>query len=335
MSRAAVAFPGRGSYTASSLGSLHPAHPWVRRAEELRRAAGRNSLVEIDGAKAIDPAVHHRPSNAWPMTFLCGLLDAERIADDHEVVVVVASSTGWYTALAASGALGFDDAFHLVEEMALAAEEPLADGASGAELIYPLTNDAWAVDPARASAIDAALAADNEDGGAGRALELGSFTVIGGTRAGVERIGSQLPTVMVGDRSFPLRLAGDAWHTPVRARPAAAAVERLGSLTWDRPNVTLVDGRGARFTPWSTDVEELAEQTLNGQADAPYDFARGLRVALREYAPDVVLLPGPGNSLGAACAQLIVAEGYRGLRSRTEFETAQTGSSPILLSMRR
>ena len=59
------------------------------------------------------------------------------------------------------------------------------------------------------------------------------------------------------------------------------------------------------------------------------------RVALREYAPDVVLLPGPGASLGAACAQLIVAEGYRGIRSRAEFEAALAGPSPILLSMRR
>lgn len=334
MSRAAVAFPGRGSYTRISLGSLPATHPWIRRADELRRSAGLPSLVEIDGAGAFDPALHQRASNAWPLIFLCSLLDAERIADDHEVVVVVASSTGWYTALAASGALGFDDAFRLVQEMALAADEPLPDGDSGAELIYPLTDDAWQADPTRSAAIDAALALDTD--GAGRALELGSFTVVGGTRTAVDRVADQLPEVSLGGRSFPLRLAGnDAWHTPLRAGPVAAAAERLGSLAWDRPNVTLVDGRGVRFTPWSADPEALAEQTLNGQADAPYDFARGFRLALREYAPDVVMLPGPGASLGAACAQLIVGEGYRGLRSRTQFEAAQAGSSPILLSMRR
>jgi hypothetical protein len=49
----------------------------------------------------------------------------------------------------------------------------------------------------------------------------------------------------------------------------------------------------------------------------------------------VVLLPGPGGSLGAACAQIIVTEGYRGLRSRAEFEAAQAGPAPLLLSMRR
>ena len=108
--RAAVAFPGRGSYGPPSLGSLPGRHPWVRRADELGAAAGLQPLTEVDGAGRFDPAVHLRPTNGWPLVFLCSLLDAERIADDHEVVVVVANSTGWYTALAASGALGFDDA---------------------------------------------------------------------------------------------------------------------------------------------------------------------------------------------------------------------------------
>ena len=71
------------------------------------------------------------------------------------------------------------------------------------------------------------------------------------------------------------------------------------------------------------------------QPTSTYDFARSLRVALREYAPDVILLPGPGASLGEVCAQLIVAEGYRGIRTRAELEDAQAGPTPILLSMRR
>ena len=112
---------------------------------------------EIDGAERFDPAMHMRPSNAWPLVFLCSLLDAERIADDHEVVVVVANSTGWYTALAASGALGFDDAFRLVQEMAAAAEVPLPGDSAPAELIYPLTDDAWQPAEARIEGLSVAL----------------------------------------------------------------------------------------------------------------------------------------------------------------------------------
>jgi hypothetical protein len=306
----------------------------VRRADELRSEAGRTPLSAIDAADRFDPALHLRPTNGWPLVFLCGLLDAERIADDHEVVAVVANSTGWYTALAASGALGFDDAFRLVQEMAEAAEAPLPEGATPAELIYPLTDDAWQPVPDRIERVQAALA--EADGAAGLAIDLGGFAVLAGTVAGIEEIGRRLPPVAVGDRAFPLRVAtADAWHTPLRADAIEAAAERLGPLTWDRPNVTLIDGRGARFTPWSTDPAVLGDQSLRHQGSVSFDFATALRVALREYAPDVVLLPGPGGSLGAACAQIVVTEGYRGMRSRAEFEAAQAGPAPLLLSMRR
>ena len=334
MGRAVVAFPGRGAYGPPSLGSLPAGHTWVRRADELRRETGLPELSGIDGADRFIPAVHLRPTHAWPLTFLTGLLDAERIADDHEVVVVVASSIGWYTALAASGVLGFDDAFRLVQRMAVAADEPLAGDAAPGELVYPLTDDAWDRDERRSTAVDAAIARAGD--GAARAIELGSFSVVGGTASGIDAVRDALPPVSVGGRTYPLRLAaGDAWHTPLRASAAAAAAADLDGLTWDRPNVTLVDGTGARFTPWSTDPEDLARRTLRQQADAPYDFARAFRVALREYAPDVVLLPGPGSTLGAPCAQIIVGEGYHGIRSRAEFESVQGGPSPILLSMRR
>ena len=334
MSRAAVAFPARGSYGPASLGSLPPAHPWVRRADELRRTYDLPTLSGLDGAERFDAAVHLRSANASPLTFLCGLLDAERIADDHEVVVVLASSTGWYTALAASGALEFDDAFRLVQVMALMAEEPIADDDRGAQLVYSLTDADWQPDPARATALDAVLARQRD--GVHRSLELGAFSVLSGTAPGIADAAAELPSVEMGTRRFPFRAAmQEAWHTPLRAEAATRAAEQLADLAWSAPNVTLVDGRGARFTPWSTDPAELARHTVAEQPAITYDFTRSLRVALRDYAPDVILLPGPGASLGEVCAQLIVAEGYRGIRTRADLEQVQAGPSPILLSMRR
>lgn len=332
MTRAAVVFPGRGSYTPASLRSLPAGHTWVRRADELRRDLGLRPLSELDAAERFDASVHLRPANASPLAFLASLLDAERIAGDHSVVVVVASSTGWYTSLAASGVLSFDDAFRLVQEMALVADSALPGGV--AELIYPMSDEAWQPDPTRAEAVRDAFSGLNGD--AHRAQELGAFTLMAGTEAGVGRLLERLPRVTVADRAYPLRLAaGDAWHTPLRAAAAAAAAEHLSDLRWERPNVTLIDGRGARFTPWSTDPAELAEYTLRDHPRQTYDFVAGLRVALREYAPEVVLLPGPGASLGSACAQIIVREGYQGIRSRGQFEAVQGGTSPILLSVRR
>ena len=334
MTRAAVAFPARGSYGPASLGSLPGSHPWVRRADQLREEYELPSLSSLDAAQAFDPPLHLRSANASPLTFLVGLLDAERIAGDHEVVVVVASSTGWYTALAASGALEFDDAFRLVQTMALIAEEPIADDDPGGQLIYALTDPEWQPDPARTSALEAVLARQAD--GVHRSLELGAFSILSGTRAGLAGIATELPEVEIGSRRFPFRAAmQEAWHMPLRADAAARAAERLSDLAWSAPNVTLVDGRGFRFTPWSTDPAELARHTLREQPTITYDFARSLRVALREYAPEVILLPGPGASLGEVCAQIIVAEGYRGIRTRTELEAAQSGPTPILLSMRR
>ena len=334
MTRAVVAFPARGSYGPSSLGSLPPAHPWVRRADRLRGEYELTPLSALDHSPGFDPTVHLRSANASPLSFLCGLLDAERIADDHEVAVVVASSTGWYTALAASGALEFDDAFRLVQTMALLAEEPIDGDDAGGQLIYPLTDVDWHTDPARVSALEAVLA--RQDDGVRRAIELGAFTVLSGRDAGLTGVAAALPPVQIGSRRFPFRAAmQEAWHTPLRASAVAAATARLDGLTWSTPNVTLVDGHGARFTPWSTDPAELARYTLEVHPTSTYDFASSLRVALREYAPDLILLPGPGASLGEVCAQLLVAEGYHGIRSRADLEAAQTGGAPVLLSMRR
>ena len=334
MSRAAVVFPGRGAYGPGSLGSLTPGHAWVRRADELRQANGHEPLSAIDAADRFDPATHLRPVNAWPLTFLCGLLDAERIADDHEVVAVTASSTGWYTALAAAGVIGFDDAFRLVQAMAAAAEEPLPDGVVPAEAIYPLTDDDWQPAGDRIDRLDAALDATEPD--AFVAVDLGALVVIGGASAAVESVVTSVPSVAAGGRTFPLRLAtADGWHTPLRSAAVERAASGLGAIAWERPNVTLIDGRGARFTPWSTDPADLAEQTLRVQGATSYDFAAGMRVALRDYAPDVVLLAGPGGSLGGACAQIVVMERYRGISTRGEFEAAQGGPNAILLSLRR
>jgi acyl transferase domain-containing protein len=159
--------------------------------------------------------------------------------------------------------------------------------------------------------------------------------VLAASDAGLERLLKALPPVTVGERQFPLRLAFHGpYHTPLLASVAEAATDRFSGLDWRAPNLTLIDGRGVRFTPWGTDPAELAAYTLGEQIVTPYGFAAGVQVALREYAPDVFVLTGPGNTLGGVVGQLIVAEGYHGLRSRGDFESIQVGQVPLVLSMR-
>ncbi|HEX2141768.1 MAG TPA: ACP S-malonyltransferase [Candidatus Limnocylindria bacterium] len=314
--------------------------PLVQRAEELRAGYGLEPLLALDGAERFDPARHLRPANASPLTLLATMLDVEQALADHQVAAVIGNSLGWYTALAVTGALPFDDAFRLVQETALLQEEPLPAGGPGGQVIYPLVDAEWRADPELGAAVSGALA-DTVDGEAGRgrayqSIDLGGYAVLAGDEAGVASLLRSLPPVRSGERVFPLRLAlHGPYHTPLVEHVSTAARERLGGLAWQAPAWTLVDGRGVRWTPWSTDPDALRDYTLGEQVVTPYRFASSLRVALREYAPDVVVLPGPGNSLGGICGQLVVAEGYRAIRGRADFDGIQRSDRPVLLSMRR
>jgi malonyl CoA-acyl carrier protein transacylase len=300
--------------------------------EELRAGYGLPPLLELDGADRFNPQLHLQPEHASPLIFLISLLGGASVPRDAEVAVALGSSLGWYTALAASGALSFDDGFRLVQEIGiLEKEQGLA--AEGGQVLYPLTGPDWRPDPELAASVRTALTKGN--GEVHRSIDLGAYEVLAGTEAGVARLMDALPQRRVGERAYPLRLALQApIHTPLVAEMARLAHERLADLEWQTPEVTLIDGRGARWSPWSTDRAALRDYTLGEQLTQPYQFATSLRVALREWAPDLILLPGPGNTLGSICGQALVAEGYRGVRSRADFEAAQR-SVPLILSMRR
>lgn len=332
-----VVCPGRGAYTAASLGSLVAEHPLVQRAEELRAAMGLEPLLELDGAHRFEAARHLRPANASPLIFLVSLLDAEQALQDHDVTAVLGNSMGWYTALVVGGALSFDDGFRLIQTVAILQEQPLPGGGQGGQVIYPLTDEDWRPDPRLSRSITEVLSGDgNGDGGhVYESIDLGGFAVLAGDEAGVGRLVERLAPVKLGERLFPLRLAlHGPYHTPLVAHVADSAREQLADLGWRTPLTTLIDGRGVRWDPWTTDPEGLRDYTLGEQVTTPFSFAASVWVALREHAPELLVLPGPGNSLGGICGQLVVGEGYRGIRSREDFAEAQR-TDPVVLSMRR
>jgi [acyl-carrier-protein] S-malonyltransferase len=55
-------------------------------------------------------------------------------------------------------------------------------------------------------------------------------------------------------------------------------------------------------------------------------------VALKEFAPDRLILLGPGNSLGGATAQVLIRHGWWDLESKNAFSERQK-RDPVLLSM--
>ena len=328
--RVVIACPGRGSYTETTLRSLDPSHALVRRAEELRREYDLESLLALDGAKRFDKERHLRPAHASALIYVVSMVDAQAVQRDARATAVIGNSMGWYTALAVAGALDFEAGFRLVQEMALLQEQ----GEPGGQVIYPLVDDEWRPSADRAGLVETALA--SSAGAAFPSIHLGGFAVLAGSESGIEHLLAVLPATKLGKTSYPFRLLQHGpYHTPLARGVMERARTQLARLPFETPRITLVDGRGVRFTPWSTDAAELARYTLGPQIDRPYDFAKSLRVALREHAPDQIVLPGPGHPLESVSGQVRVAEGWRGIHSRTDFVREQEGSRPPVLSMGR
>jgi len=330
MSRFAVVCPGRGSYTELTRGRLSREHPLVQEADELRRRSGLTPLTELDHEGSFEPAVHLGAMHASPMIWLTSLIEAREAMESGSCVAVLGNSLGWYTALAVAGVLSFEEGFELVQGMAELQEAASAGG----QLLYPEVGDDWRPDPERIEGVEAALA--GADGQAFRSIRLGGVAVLAGTEQGVEHLLSALSPVQLGRTRYPLRLPGHGpFHTPLLEDVARQARERFADLHWQRPTHTLIDGRGHRHSPWSADPAALADYTLGAQVVDTFDFSCALRVALRELAPEQLILPGPGNSLGGVCGQILVAEGWRGVRSKEDFDELQSGESAVLSSLWR
>lgn len=333
MSRIAILCPGRGSYAEKQLRSLPDSHPWIDAAEGIRREYGLSSLVELDSAARFERKDHLHPANVSPLIYLVSMLDAAAIQVEHRAVAVAGNSLGWYTALAVGGALSFEDGFRLVQEMSrLQHDHQQAHG--GGQVIFPLVGEDWRRDPARDEAVRAAL--DTSDGQAFPSIHLAGLAVLAGSDAGIAHLKAALPRVKSGSNQYPIQLDQHGpYHTPLVAEVAEKARAALSGLSFARPRTTLIDGRGARFTPWSTDLDALRAYTFGAQITEPYDFGLSIRVALRELAPEHLVCPGPGNTLGGVVGQALIAEGWRGIHDKDGFTRVQESAQPVLVSMRR
>jgi acyl transferase domain-containing protein len=303
---------------------------WLRLQFQPRSA---RDGVDVFGYGSDEGRRRHAHRNARLKRGLVSMIDAAARMQEDQCVAVAGNSLGWYTALAVAGALDFDDGFRLVQTMSILQKEQ-QESHGGGQILHPLVDDHWRRDPLRAAEIDAALQSAN--GEAFRSIDLGGYAVLAGSEAGIAHLLATLPKVKIGSTLYPFRLMQHgAYHTPLVASVAERARERLSGLRFSRPRTTLIDGRGVRSSPWSADVNALRDYTLGAQITTPYDFALSVRVALREHAPDHLVCPGPGNSLGGPVGQIVCGEGWRGVRSKEDFQRVQESDAPILISMRR
>jgi acyl transferase domain-containing protein len=130
-----------------------------------------------------------------------------------------------------------------------------------------------------------------------------------------------------------MRLANHAaFHTPLMEPVAEQGRVRLGVPLFAQPALPLVDGRGQVWWPGACDPGALHAYTLGHQVTQPYDFARAVANAAREFAPDLFIVTGPGTTLVGAVAQSLVLAGWRGMGSKADFRALQA-ETPLLVSM--
>jgi acyl transferase domain-containing protein len=340
--RVALVCPGRGTYTKTELGTFaRPAPPgiadeiraMVQYADDVRAARGDATLTELDDARQFS-ARHVAGENAGALIFTATAADALRLDRARcDVVLVLGNSMGWYTALHVGGALAFDEGLRLADTMAGFQR----GGPIGGQVIWPVVDDDWRIDPALRGEADAALA---EVGGrglaAGWSIRLGGFAVLWGEHAAIRELLARLPRRKLGEREYPFQLQGHAaFHSALLADVSRQAKETLGDLMLQPPRVPLVDGRGAVWSPIWSEPAALLAYTLGTQVTTTFDFTCAVRVALREYAPDHLVLLGPGDSLGGAIAQILIAERWQGIDSKAAFQERQAGGDPYLISMAR
>ncbi|APE27899.1 ACP S-malonyltransferase [Aurantiacibacter gangjinensis] len=328
--RIVVIFPGRGSYAAKELGYLSRHHgdrlEMVRRLDAMRVEAGATPTLELDGQDRFSPSQHLPGRNASNLIYTAALSDFAAIdRERYEVVAVCGNSLGWYLSLAGAGALSLEDGAHLVDTMGALMEAE----AVGGQLLYPVSHDDWTVD-AEARAATLATVADTAN--AFLSIDLAGTLVLAGDKAAVTHLQSALPPV---DGNPPIQLPKHgAFHTPLLEDVTKMAQDALPAAMFAVPKVPMVDGRGVIWSPDSTDVEALYDYTLFTQIVETYDFARSVEVACKEFAPDRLMLMGPGSSLGAPIAQTLIRHRWNGLTSREDFMSAQA-DDPFLIALGR
>ncbi|QOR39538.1 ACP S-malonyltransferase [Billgrantia diversa] len=329
--RLLVVCPGRGTYNAAEWGTLNRlagGSDWLKRFDAMRREVGMPTLSELDGETAFRQSLHGRGEHASPLIYACAWADLLAIdRERYEVVAVTGNSMGWYIALAAAGALNPDEALHLISTMGLRMQETLAGG----QVIYPWVDDAWRPDWTLRNELLALIEGihGGKDAELYLSIDLGGMLVFGGNEAGLARLTEALPP----RERFPLRLHQHAaFHTPLQEAVKREARRELASLPLRAPEVPMIDGRGHVWTPWSTDPERLWDYTLGEQLVAPYDFTAAVKVGVREFAPDRIVIPGPGATLGGATAQALIQLGWKGLDDKAEFQQLQA-EEPRLICM--
>lgn len=331
---AVVIAPGRGTYNKAELGYLARHHAdraeLIAEFDALRAGKGQQTLSALDGAARFSGGTHTTGDNASALIHACAYCDFLAIdRENFDIIAVTGNSMGWYIALTCAGSVSPIDGFDIVNTMGTLMHQR----GEGGQLIYPFVDENWRAVPGKREEILGRV--DEINHRAGRELhhsiELGGMLVLAGNETGLSAFEAAMPV----EGRFPMHLPNHAaFHTPMMKPVAAEGQVRLGAELFNQPEFPMIDGRGGIWWPKSTNQAHLHDYTLGHQVTQAYDFTAALTVAAREFMPDVMIVLGPGETLGGAVAQSMIAANWRGMDSKTAFQTAQA-DTPRLLSMGR
>jgi acyl transferase domain-containing protein len=330
-----VVCPGRGTYGKAELGYLKRFHgnrgDLVRSFDRLRAERGQPTISELDGAERFSPALHTRGDIASPLIFAASYADFLAIDRSRfDVAAVTGNSMGWYTALAVAGAVGPEQGFRIIDAMG----ENSQAGEPGGQVLLTLVGDDWRELPGlRGEVLALAESIGARDGCSLHvSIELGGMIVFAGNEPGLAALLAEAPPTPARE---PLRLVNHGpFHTPLMAGSSERALAQLPVEWFGAPAVPMIDGRGHVWRPFASAARALRDYTFVTQILETYDFTEAIQVAVKEHAPDRIVLLGPGDTLGGAIAQALIAIDWMGLRSKADFQAMQS-SDPFLISMGR
>lgn len=330
--KALVVCPGRGTYNAAELGYLKTHHQGggalVERLDIMRRAAGQLPISELDDAAKFAPSRHMTGDNASLLIYACAMADFAAIdRDRYDIVAVTGNSMGWYLALAAAGVLDLDAGARLVNNMGALMHER----GTGGQIVWSMADADWRIDPAKRALADGLLAqaAERNDLSVHVSIDLGAMIVFAADDPGLKWLTEKLPK----DDRFPLRLPyHSAFHSPLLDHILPQAIARNPEHDFRNGELPLIDGTGRIWSPGAFERHGIYDYTLGAQLNRSYNFSRAVQVAAAEFAPDRIIVLGPGTTLGAPTAQALIASGWRGLSGKADFLARQM-DDPFLLSM--
>src|ERR1044072_9174883 len=323
--------PGRGTYGKAELGYLKRHHAdradLIATADRLRAERGQKAISELDGADKFSPATHTKGDIASPLIFTASYADFLAIdRARYDIAAVTGNSMGWYTTLACAGAVSLEHGFRIVDAMGGHSQA----GEPGGQVLLTLVDEEWRPLPGLREAV---LALADRIDGLHVSIELGGMLVLAGTETALAALLAEAPPT---PGRPPLRLVNHGpFHSPLMKGSSDRAMAHLPAAWFGAPEAPMVDGRGHIWRPFAAGAESLWRYTFASQILEPYHFTRAVQVAVKEHAPDRIILLGPGDTLGGAIAQALIAIEWRGLKSKRDFQEMQASAEPILLSMGR